>query len=60
MFPVCFPHEMLGYDRGDLKGIFLSFKIMSKIVKQDNSSGTKKGKQNSRFAKWKQNKGGGQ
>ena len=59
MFPVCFPHEMLGYERGNVRGILLSIMIAGKIAKEDNSQGTSAGKRSGRFSKWKQNKGGG-
>jgi len=60
MYPVCFPHELLGYDRGNIRGILLSFMIAGKIAKEEGNQGTTKGKMAGRFAKWKQNKGGGE
>lgn len=53
MYPICFPHEMLGYQRNDLGGIFLSLKIASKISKEEAGGSSAKGKQASRFSKWK-------
>ena len=58
MYPVCLPHELLGYDRGDIGGILLSFKIASKISKEESSASTPRGKQQARRNKWKANKGG--
>ena len=54
MFPVCFPHEMLGFPRDDLKGILISLKIAKKISKAENPT-SRKGKQAQRRAKF--NKG---
>jgi len=48
---------MLGYERHNLGGIYLSLNIASKIAKEEAGGGsTAKGKQNARFNKWKQNK----
>jgi len=58
MFPVCFPHELLGYERDNVRGILLSFMIASKLTKEENNQGTSAGKRSGRFAKWKKNKGG--
>ena len=50
MYRCCFPHEMLGYERDDLEGILLTFKLSEKINKEE--SGGSDGKRNSRFAKY--------
>ena len=62
MYPVCFPHELLGYNRDHIAGVMLSIEIMSKINQMENEEARKassKGPvsgQRARFNKFKRNK----
>ena len=61
-YPVCFPHELLGYKRDELKGVLLSISIMDELnkmeqeeIRKSSSKGPMRG-QSARFAKFKRNK----
>lgn len=61
-YPVCFPHELLGYTRDEIGGVLLSIEIMNKLnemeqeeMRKSRSKGPISG-QSARFARFKRNK----
>jgi len=53
-FPVCFPHEILGYSRDSVPGILQTLELMQTTqANQERLAKTNKGKQNQRFARAK-------